>query len=161
MTLSPIAAMVTIATTVVGIALLGTQAMAQTNSKMDLVQFPTDYARGVHYTTVHRGNIREELFANREAIEAAKKGQSFPSGTVITMEDHRDGKLYRYIVMEKRTGWGKLSPENLRAGDWLFREFRPDKTLNAAEDGGRCMACHRSEAGNDFVFTVEKMKSAN
>jgi hypothetical protein len=72
----------------------------------DLVVFPEQYADGVHYATVKRGNITEELFTSRAAIEAAKSGQPLPSGTVITVEDHRDGKLFRYVVMEKRTGWG-------------------------------------------------------
>jgi hypothetical protein len=72
----------------------------------ELVVFPELYKEGVHYATVKRGNITEELFISRAAIDAAKKGQPLPSGTVITMEDHRDGKLFRYIVMEKRSGWG-------------------------------------------------------
>jgi len=72
----------------------------------DLVRFPETYRDGVHYATVTRGNIREELFVSREAIDAVKRGQPIPSGTIITMEDHRDGALFRYVVMEKRAGWG-------------------------------------------------------
>ena len=61
----------------------------------ELVKFPETYAEGVHYATVTRGNIREELFTSRAAIIAVKSGQPIPSGTVITMEDYRDGKLFR------------------------------------------------------------------
>ena len=57
----------------------------------ELVSFPDNYAEGVHYATVKRGNITEELFTSRTAIEAVKNGQPIPSGTVITMEDYRDG----------------------------------------------------------------------
>lgn len=153
----PITATMTAVATVAGVVFFATQIAASP----DLVKFPQSYSGGVHYATVHRGNIREELFTSRDAVEAAKKGQPLPSGTVITMEDHRSGRLHRYVVMEKRTGWQKLSPNNASAGDWLFREFRPDKTPNAAEDGRRCMSCHRSQAADDYVFTLEKMKSAN
>jgi hypothetical protein len=46
----------------------------------ELVKFPENFAQGVHYATVPRGNIRQELFTSREAIEAAKKGEPFPHG---------------------------------------------------------------------------------
>ena len=124
-----------------------------------LVRFPEAYTDGVHYGTVERGTITEELYASRAAIEAAKRGEPFPSGTAITLVDFRGGKLHRYVVMEKRVGWGKLSPSDVRAGDWLFREFAPDGSPNLAEDGTRCMSCHRSQKGQDFVFTVEQMRN--
>lgn len=126
----------------------------------DRVTFPAGYAEGVHYATVNRGNIREEIFAPREAIEAARNGQPFPDGTVITMEDYRGGALYRYIVMEKRAGWGNAYPADRRNGDWEYREFRADRTANRSEDGARCMGCHISQAGNDFVFTSDRMRAA-
>ncbi|MFC3228561.1 cytochrome P460 family protein [Marinibaculum pumilum] len=124
-----------------------------------LVGFPEDHAEGLHYGTVERGNITEELYTDREAIEAAKRGEPFPSGTVITLVDYRGGDLHRYVVMEKRDGWGALSPAGTGAGDWLFREFAADGTPNPAEDGTRCMSCHRPQARQDFVFTVDRMKS--
>ena len=45
----------------------------------DLVAFPEKYAQRVHYATVKRGNITEELFTSRAAIEdklAHKIGQN-------------------------------------------------------------------------------------
>ena len=72
----------------------------------DLVKFPEHFENGVRYATVERGNIREEIFTSRKAIEAARRGDPLPSGTVITLVDYRDGKLFRYVVMEKRSGWG-------------------------------------------------------
>ena len=32
----------------------------------DLMAFPEKYAQGVHYATVKRGNITEELYTSRE-----------------------------------------------------------------------------------------------
>lgn len=133
-------------------------AVAYAQAANERVALPPRYKDGVHYGTVHRGGIREELYTSREAITAARAGRPFPKGTVITMEDHRAGSLHRTIVMEKRAGWGALSPSGVRAGDWLFREFAPDETPNGAEDGTRCMSCHQSQAGRDFVFTVDQMR---
>jgi hypothetical protein len=131
------------------------QAMADNG----LVKFPENYADGVHYVTVQRRNITEELFTSRTAIEAAKRGEPLPSGTVVTLVDYRGGAIHRYVVMEKRDGWGELSPPDIRNGDWLYREFAPDGSPNLAEGGSRCMACHRSQAEHDFVFTLDRMRA--
>lgn len=126
----------------------------------DNVVFPDRYAEGVHYATVKRGNITEELYTSRAAIDAAKAGQPLPSGTVITMEDYRAGKLFRYIVMEKRTGWGADYPDDKRNGEWEFQSFNPDKSVNRGENLDRCFACHKGQASNDYVFTLERLKQA-
>lgn len=133
----------------------------QVQATNDQVKFPENYGDGVHYTTVHRGGIREEIYTSREAIAAAKAGRPLPNGTVIMMEDYRGDQLHRYIVMEKQDGWGAAFPENIRTGDWKFREFAPDRTPNTAEDGRRCMSCHQSQAAQDFVFTLPQMRSAD
>lgn len=148
-------------TSALAVTAFGTAAVWQAWAANDRVRFPENYKDGVHYATVNRGGIREEIFTNPEAIKAAKAGQPLPNGTVIMMEDHRGGKLYRYVVMEKQAGWGDAYPQNARAGDWEFREFAPNRTPNATENGQRCMSCHQSQAGQDFVFTLDRMRSAN
>lgn len=125
------------------------------------VKFPASYASGVHYATVNRGNIREELFTSREAIKAVKQGEAIPSGTVITLVDYRDGKLFRYVVMEKRTGWGADYPPEKRNGEWEYQAFNADRSVNVNENLDRCFSCHKSQAADDFVFTASRMKSAN
>lgn len=123
------------------------------------VQFPPAESRPVHYATVERGGIREELYTSQAAIQAAKAGQPLPAGTVIFMEDFRDGKLFRYIVMEKRKELvGTVAPA-ARAGDWAFQSFGPGQQINRSEDVRRCMACHQPQARNDFVFTYDRMKA--
>jgi cytochrome P460 len=126
----------------------------------DRVALPGGYATGVHYATVKRGNITEELFTSRATIAAVKSGQPVPSGTVITMEDYRDGKLFRYVVMEKRTGWGADYPPDKRNGEWEFQAFNADKSVNRNENLDRCFACHKGQERQDFVFTLDRMKSA-
>ncbi|MBO6946746.1 MAG: cytochrome P460 family protein [Rhodospirillales bacterium] len=126
----------------------------------DKVLFPENFEAGVHYTTVHRGGIREDMYVSRDTIDAVKNGEPMPSGTVITLVDYREGKIFRYVVMEKRTGWGAEYPPAQRNGEWEFQAFNADKSVNRDEDLARCFACHKSQASNDYVFTLDAMKSA-
>jgi hypothetical protein len=126
----------------------------------ELVKFPESFAEGVRYATVDRGNIREEIFTSRAAVDAVKNGQPIPSGTVITLVDYRDGELFRYVVMEKRTGWGTEYPPELRNGEWEFQAFNADRSVNQNENVSRCLSCHKGQAQQDFVFTLDRMKSA-
>lgn len=142
-----------------GLALVVAATVAsQARAADDVVQFPKEFEAGVHYGTVNRGGIREELYTSRAAIEAAKKGESFPDGTVITLVDYRDGKLFRYVVMEKRKGSAAGFPADLRNGDWRFQEFNPERIVNRNEDGTRCMRCHKGQESRDFVFTTDQMR---
>ena len=126
----------------------------------ELVKFPEGYEEGILYTTVYRGNIKEDIYTSQETIDAVKSGQPIPSGTVITLVDYRDGELFRYVVMEKRSGWGTEYSEEIRNGEWEYQAFHADKTVNEEEDLMRCFRCHKSEAHNDYVFTFEAMKNA-
>jgi len=136
-------------------------AVEQAAAGGDKVTFPEGYADGVHYTTVHRGGITEELFVNRDAVDAVKNGRPIPSGTVITLVDYRNGGIHRYVVMEKRTGWGAEYPPERRNGEWEYQAFNADTSVNRNEDLERCFSCHKSQAANDFVFTLDEMKSAD
>ncbi len=126
----------------------------------ELVTFPETYAEGVRYAVVNRGSIREEIFTSRAAIDAVKKGQPLPSGTVITLADYRDGALFRYVVMEKRTGWGAGYPPEKRNGDWEFQAFNADRSVNRTENLDRCFSCHKPKERQDFVHTLDQMKAA-
>lgn len=140
-----------------GIAISITPAFAQGN---DRVSFPETYKSGVHYSTVDRGGIREVLYTSRDAIDAAKKGQPLPDGTVILMEDYRGGRLFRYVAMEKRKGRGERHADDIRNGDWEFQSFAPDRSVNRSENVTRCMSCHKGQADTDYLFTLERMKAA-
>jgi hypothetical protein len=84
---------------------------------------------------VRRGNIREELCAAAATIAARKNGQPAPSGSVITLVNYPDDKLCRYVVMEKRTGWGSEYPPDQRTGEWEsipINHSKPMKPWGAA-----------------------------
>jgi hypothetical protein len=68
--------------------------------------------------------------------------------------------LFRYVVMEKRTGWGAEYPAEKRNGEWESQAFRAGQSVNDQEDLNRCFSCHKSKAQQDFVWTLDQMKSA-
>lgn len=144
----------------------------------DLVVFPENYASGVLYSTLDRPDLKQyrELYGPASAVDAAKKGQPLPSGTVLTMvqyaakvdaqgnpEKDANGRFIKtnivgYTVMEKRTGWGTEYPDNVRNGEWEYRAFRPDRTPNAAANLQNCFTCHKPlEPAKDFVFSYDKL----
>ena len=145
----------------------------------DNVKFPENYAKGVLYTTVDRPDNKQyrELFATPEAVAAIKAGKPVPSGTVLTMvqykavlnaagEPEKDangrfmkGDLVGYAVMEKRTGWGTEYPDDVRNGEWEYQAFKADKTPNDKANLKACFTCHRPLDKQDFVFSIDKMKT--
>jgi Cytochrome P460 len=149
----------------------------------DLVKFPEDYANGVLYTTVDRADNKQyrELFVSpAAAIDAAKKGEPLPSGTVLTLvqyaakldaqgnpEKDANGRFIKdrllgYTVMEKRAGWGKEYPDDVRNGEWEYQAFTADKKVNDKAVLANCFKCHKPlEARLDFVFTYDKLKGAS
>jgi hypothetical protein len=85
-----------------------------------------------------------ELYGPAAALEAAKKGEPLPSGTVLTLvqyaakldaqgnpEKDANGRFIKtnilaYTVMEKRAGWGTEYPENVRKAI-EYQAFKPTR----------------------------------
>ncbi|WP_159996366.1 cytochrome P460 family protein [Roseomonas sp. 18066] len=132
---------------------IGWQVQAETNR----VSFPADLDRLVHYTTVRRGNVTEHILTTPEAITAVQNRQPIPAGTHFVLVDHRDGKLYRYFVMEKGEGFGADYDARRRTADWQFQWFWPDRSLNLGENTARCQSCHASQQGADYLFTAHRI----
>src|SRR3954467_2780792 len=104
-----------------GVIALGTQVRAGG----DKVVFPEGFDKGVLFTTVDRADNKQyrEVFTSQAALDAAKKGQPLPDGTVITLVQYKakldaqgnpekdangrfikTNELLAYTVMEKRKG---------------------------------------------------------
>jgi hypothetical protein len=147
----------------------------------DNVKFPEHYAKGVLYTTVDRADLKQfrELYVTRYAFDEVKAGRPFPSGTVITMVNYKaklgdDGQPVKdangrfiktsevagIVVMEKRAGWGAEYPPEMRNGEWEYRVFKADASVNDKADLKTCFACHRPLDKQDFVFTMDRLKAA-
>jgi Cytochrome P460 len=146
----------------------------------DKVMFPENFATGTLYTTVDRADNKQyrELFVSPpEAIEAAKKGEPLPSGTILTLVQYAaqldaqgvplkdangrfiKGNLIGYTVMEKRSGWGGEYPDNVRNGEWEYQAFTAEKKVNEKANLTACFNCHKPLDKQDFVFSYDKLKS--
>jgi hypothetical protein len=147
----------------------------------DKVAFPENHAQGVLYTTVDRADNKQyrELYVNLPAaIDAAKKGEPLPSGTVLTLVQYAakldasgtpekdangrfiKGNLLGYTVMEKRTGWGAEYADDLRNGEWEYQAFKADRTPNPRANLANCFKCHKPLDKQDYVFSYDKLKAA-
>lgn len=136
---------------------IGCQVHAETNR----TTFPVNIDELVHYATVRRGEVTEHLMTTQAGIDAVKAGQPMPSGTHVVLVDYRDGEVFRYFVMEKGEGWGADYPERRRTGDWQFQWFKPDMTVNLAENTARCQSCHMSRGDQEFLFSHRNIEAFN
>jgi hypothetical protein len=151
----------------------------QVRADADKVAFPENWAKGVHYMTVDKPSKQvHEFYAAPAALEAARKGEPMPDGTVLVGVHYNakldadgnpvkgpDGKfvkadLLRYAVMEKGKGWGTDYPEDKRNGEWEYRIFNPDKSPNEKANLAACFGCHLPQAKQDFVYSYENLKTA-
>ena len=148
----------------------------------DNVKFPANYAKGVLYTTVDRPDNKQfrKLYVTPFALDEVKAGRPLPSGTVITMVNYKaklgaDGQpekdgngrfiktseIAGIVVMEKRMGWGAEYPADMRNGEWEYRVFKADGSVNDKADLKPCFTCHLQKVSNkDFVFTLDQLKAA-
>lgn len=132
----------------------------QVHAEANRVKFP-ELDQLVHYTTVKRGNVTEHILTTREAMNAVRNGQPIPNGTHVVLADHRDGKIYRYFVMEKGDGFGADYDDRRRTDNWQFQWFWPDKSVNMSENTARCQSCHRSQAGSEYLYTGYRIPRFN
>jgi hypothetical protein len=144
------------------------------------IAYPEKFSTGVLYSTIDRPDLKQyrELFTSAAAIEAAKKGQPLPDGTVITLvqyaalltaggEPQKDangrfikGRRLAVVVMEKRAGWGADYVPQYRNGEWEYQAFTADGKVNDRANLLGCFNCHKPLDKQDFVFSYDKMKAA-
>jgi hypothetical protein len=169
---------ITIAAAVLAAAALA--AIIPVRAGGDKVAYPENHAAGVLFTTVDRPDNKQfrEFYTSAAALDAARKGEPLPDGTVITMVQYAakldaqgnpekdangrfiKGNLLAYAVMEKRAGWGTEYPDNVRNGEWEYQSFKADKSVNTAANLTACFNCHKPLDKQDFVFLYDKMKAA-
>ncbi len=170
---------VTSTAAVAGVLLAGT-AFVQVQAGPDLVKFPADYEKAVKYGAVSnpKNKLYREFYTPKTVVDAVKAGKPVPSGTWIVMKSWSskqdptgaplkgpDGhfvkdSLAAYAVMEKRDGWGKEYPDDLRNGSWEYQAFTPAKAVNDKANIKSCFECHKPKSGDDFLFTLGQLKAA-
>jgi cytochrome c553 len=144
------------------------------------VAFPSNYAEGIRWLIDDKEKEKQvrEVYAPPEAIEAARKDEAMPDGTVLTLvrysvkldaqgsplkdENHRliKNAILGINVMQKGKGWGAEYPDTLRNGEWEYRAFKADNTPNDEAKLTACFECHKAQANQDFVYAYEKLKKA-
>ncbi|MCD6040425.1 MAG: hypothetical protein K0R40_28 [Burkholderiales bacterium] len=149
----------------------------------DEIKFPADYLKGVLYQTLDRHDTKQyrELYAPAEAVQAVRKGQPIPYGTVLTLvqwsvqQDEKGvpikGPGGRFIkkdiightVMEKQRGWGADYPSDWpRNGEWEYAVFTADGRPNPKGNANNkaCFTCHLPHAKQDFVISLAKLNGS-
>lgn len=134
------------------------------------ITFPQNFDKGVLYFKNGRGSITEDIYISGQSMEAVQQGKVLPYGTVITLVEYfsKDekgsdgyalkGSLKRYVVMEKRRGFGANRAFEERNREWEYQAFNPDKSIQTSENLNRCFSCHSSQKNNDFVFTLNDIR---
>jgi plastocyanin len=148
----------------------------------DKIKFPADYLKGVLYQTLDRHDIKQyrELYAPAEAVEAVRKGQPIPHGTVLTLVQwsveqdaqgnpvkNAEGRFIKKDItglatMQKQQGWGADYPADWpRNGEWEYAGFFPDGRPNpkANANNKACFTCHLPHAKQDFVISLAKLNN--
>jgi len=142
-------------------SLIAAVASLDAGAESNRVTFPSNLDRLVHYGTVKRGDSTEHMLTSQDAIDAIRYGKEIPAGTHVVLADYRDGKVFRYFVMQKGQGWGADYDARRRTGDWQFQSFKPDRTINMGENTARCQSCHQSRSDSQFLYTLDDLRRAN
>jgi cytochrome c553 len=124
--------------------------------------FPANFPTG--FTSYERvtaeGGGTAERYANTAAFAAARGGRPLPDGSVIVVVN-RDaaGAATSYAAMASQAGWGDAVPALLRNANWDFALFDAAHVRNDRLNQAQCLACHRPQEPNDFVFTMPALRA--
>jgi len=138
-------------------------------SRMTLpAHFPKGFT--VYQAESENGTLTRR-YANSVAWKAAKAGLPLPGGSILfqvsyQLEKDATGKevagaIQSYSAMESRAGWGNTVPVLLRNGDWDYALFGPDGTRRDQLNQAPCLACHKPQEANSYVFTLDQLRKAS
>ena len=157
-------------------------AVSAAHAGPERIEFPSDYLKGVLYQTLDRPDSKQyrELYAPAAAVEAVRKGQPIPYGTVLTLVQWsvqtdekgnplKDGNgrfikkaVIGHTVMQKERGWGADYPADWpRNGEWEYAVFTADGRPNPKGNANNkaCFTCHLPHARQDFVISLAKLNN--
>lgn len=137
--------------------------------------FPKNYTKSlVLYGMGDRSDGKSRNFyISPAAVEAAKKGQEFPVGTVMAIETFsakrapdgsfekdKNGFLLRDKADEELHVMLKVASESALSKAWTFGAYDPSTGLpqsgvNAPSD---CLFCHTEALGTDMMFSSKEFR---
>jgi hypothetical protein len=144
----------------------------------DKVRVPEGFDKGVLYTTVDRADNKQyrEIYTSQAAVDAAKKGEPMPDGTVVTLVQYRaklgadgnpekdangrfiKGDLVAYTVMEKRKGWGGRVPGEYPQRRVGISGLHDREAAEPERQAHRLLRVPQAAAqASDFLFSYGKM----
>ncbi len=124
--------------------------------------FPANFPTG--FTSYERiaaeGGGTTERYANGAALGAARAGRPLPDGsTIMVVSRDAAGTITSYAAMAALPGRGDSVPALLRDGNWDFALFDAARVRNDRLNQAPCLACHRPQASNSFVFTLPALRA--
>jgi cytochrome c553 len=152
---------------------------AAAKATLSRMAFPPDFPKGfVEYARDNDTDAKrvQVSYANPQALQAARARRPLPDGAIVMralyaaqLDDQghpqldaqgrwRTGKLLSYNGMEAGAGWGEDIPPLLRNGNWHYGLFTADGTPRLGNNQPRCLACHKPQAADSYVFTLNKMR---
>ena len=124
--------------------------------------FPADFPGGfTSYERVTAENgTTTERYVNASALAAARAGRPLPDGsTILAVNRDAAGAITSYAGMAAISGRGESVPALLRNGNWDYALFDAAKARNERLNQAPCLACHRPQASNSFVFTLPAIRT--
>jgi cytochrome c553 len=145
------------------------------------MRFPDNFPAGfVEYDrkSDEKSQVVMVRYVNQVAADAVRAGRPLPFGTVLLNGTYaallgadgraetdaqgrfKPGTMRSIAGMESRQGWGDPVPPLLRNGDWHYGLWGPDGQSRLDDMHARCLACHKPQAAQDFVFTWAALRRA-
>lgn len=108
------------------------------------------------YTEIYPGKSPHgkflKLYANAQALKAAREGKPMPDGAIIVKENYGEDKKTLMAI----TPMYKVKGYNPEAGDWFWAKYEPSgKALKEGKLKG-CIDCHRVQETKGWLFTEPK-----
>jgi cytochrome c553 len=122
---------------------------------------PANFPKGFTvYQTENEGDTITRRYANSVAWQAARARRPLPSGSIILQVTYKGSAIQSYSAMESRVGWGNTIPTLLRNGDWDYALFSAEGTRRDELNQAPCLACHKPQEANSYVFTLDALRRA-
>ena len=145
------------------------------------VPFPENYRatyRKYHVIDFPANKQVRSYYASPAAYQAAQSGKPLPDGSVIIVEvqsaklgadgaptkgtdGHFEGdKTTAWTIMARQAGWGNDVPEMLRNENWNYAIFTADKQHRTTVNQAECLACHKPQDKESYIFTLKELTAA-